>query len=72
MRAVITCGYFKGVFNNASARSAITCFLSKCKRLSRRLQALVKALASALDQLDRCLAGKSKMTTKQMSFREGL
>ena len=40
--------------------------------LSLRMQALVKALASALDQLDRCLAGKSKMATKQMSFREGL
>ena len=49
--------YTRGVFNNASAGSAIECFLSE-------------ALAI---QVDRCIARKSKMATKTiMGFREGI
>ena len=56
----------RGVFNNASALSAIECFLSERKRLPRCLQALPIPV-------DRCIAGKSKMATKTiMGFREGL
>ena len=56
----------RGVFNNASARSAIECFLPERKRSPRCLQALAI-------QVDRCIAGKSKMVTKTvMGFREGL
>ena len=55
-----------GVFNNASAWSAITCFLSECKSLRRHLQVLV-------NQLDRCFARNSNMATKTiMGFRERL
>ena len=46
-----------GVFNNASARSAIECFPSERKRSPRCLQALAI-------QVDRCFARKSKMATK--------
>ena len=44
------------MFNNASARSAIECFLPKRKRSPRCLQALAI-------QVDRCIARKSKMVT---------
>ena len=55
-----------GLFNNASARSAIECFLPERKRSPRCLQALAI-------QVDRCIARKSKMVTKTiMGFREGL
>ena len=55
-----------GVFNNASARGAIECFLSERKRSPRCLQALAF-------QVDRCIARKSKMATKTiMGFCEGL
>ena len=54
------------MFDNASARSAIECFLSECKRSPRCLQALAI-------QVDRCIARKSKMATKTIiGFREGL
>ena len=55
----------RGLFNNASDRSAIECFLSESKRSPRCLQALAS-------QVDRCIALKSKMVTKTMGFREGL
>ena len=56
----------RGVFNNASARSAIECFLSERKRSPRCLRALAI-------QVDRCIAWKSNMATKTiMGFREGL
>ena len=55
----------RGVFNNASARTAIECFLPERKRSPRCLQALAI-------QVDRCTARKSKMVTKTiMGFREG-
>ena len=58
--------YSRGVFNNASARSAIECFHPSRKRSPRCLQALAI-------QVDRCIARKSKMVTKTiMGFREGL
>ena len=53
------------VFNNASARSAIECFLPERKRSPRCLQALAILV-------DRCIARKSKMATKTItSLREG-
>ena len=56
----------RDVFNNASARSAIECFLPERKRSPRCLQALDI-------QVDRCIARKSKMATKtMMGYREGL
>ena len=55
----------RDVFNNASAQSAIECFLSESKRSPRCLQALAI-------QVDRCFVRKSKMATKTiMGFREG-
>ena len=50
-------GQYRGVFNNARARSAIECFLSERKRSPRCLQALAS-------QVDRCIAQKSKMAAK--------
>ena len=50
-------GDTRGVFNNASARSAIECFLSERRCSPRCLQALAI-------QVDRCIARKSKMATK--------
>ena len=59
-------GHNRGVFNNASARSAIECFLPEPKRSPRCLRALAI-------QVDRCIARKSKMATKTiMGFCEGL
>ena len=56
----------RDVFNNASARSAIECFLSERKHSPRWLQVLAI-------QVDRCFARKSKMATQTiMGFREGL
>ena len=56
----------RGVFNNASARIAIECFLPERKRSPRCLQALAI-------QVDRCIARKSKIVTKTiMGFREVL
>ena len=52
--------------NNASAQSAIECFLPECKRSPRCLQALAI-------QVYRCIARKAKMATKTiMGFRERL
>ena len=56
-----------GVFNNASARSAIECFLPERKRSPRCLQAL-----AILGDRYTCIARKSKMATKTItSLREG-
>ena len=52
------CSAIRGVFNNASARSAIQCFLPERKRSPRCLQALAI-------QVNRCIARKSKMVTKK-------
>ena len=49
------------MFTNASAWSAIECFLSECMRSPRCLQALAI-------QVDRCSARKSKMATKTIMF----
>ena len=58
--------WYWGVFDNASALSAIECFLSERKRSPRRLQALTI-------QHDRCFSQNSKMATKIiMGFRGGL
>ena len=54
------------MFNKASARSAIECFLPERKRSPRCLRVLPI-------QVDRCIARKAKMATKTiMDFREGL
>ena len=55
--ALLNLSSWWGVFNIASARSAIECFLPERKGSPRCLQALAI-------QVDRCIARKSKMATK--------